>query len=238
MNQNNDDERFRSQYSTRTWRGCCIVPIIASVALLILTFTAGLFDRPIRTDQTPERAAASPHRQEFIEFGKAFFAIAQTADEVNEQGFRELDKFSRERGNASGVKSVFRRAAAANQEAARNYRNLRIPLSLDAQTECREAVSKVGQSFTARQNACEIIVRWADDPNNQEIAQEYARYASDVNTLTQEGLAAFAEAAKANGVTEEDARQFLPEAIGQKVMRFDSRIGDDAGVRKLGGSDQ
>lgn len=238
MNQNNEDERFRSRYTTRTWRGCCIVPIIASIALLILTFTAGLFDRPIRTNQTPEQAAASPHRQEFIEFGKAFFAIAQGADEVNEQGFRELDKFSRQQDNASGVKSVFRRAAIANQQAAEKYRDLRIPRNLDAQAECRESVSKIGQSFTARQNACETIIRWADDPNNQEIAEEYAKHASDVNTLTQEGLAAFAEAAKANGVTEEDAREFLPESVAQKVMQFDSRIGDDVGARKLGGSDQ
>ena len=237
MDENNNDERFRSRYSTRTWRGCCIVPILAVLGVLLLTFAAGLFNRPAPTPQPGGTTPSTGQREAFVAFGKQFFAIAQAADQTNEQGFRELEKFSRQQGNAAGVKSAFRKAVLANHEAAQKYRNLRVPSGLAAQDKLRLAVAKIGQSFTAREQACEAIIRWADKPNDQDIAQEYAGHAQDVNTLTQDGLQAFAEAAKANGVTDKDVREFLPQNVQQKATQFRiAPVGEDNQIRKL--SDQ
>lgn len=235
MDENNGDQRFQSRYSTRTWKGCCVVPLVVTIGLLLLTFGAGLFDRPARTPSAPGTPPDSRNPQEFIRFGKAFFAIAQGADKLNEQGFKELDKFTRHQRNAAGLKSAFRKASLANHEAAAGYRRLEIPDSLAAQDKCRLAVDRIGESFRARERACETIIRWADDSNNQDIAREYAKHATNINTLTQEGLAAFAEAAQANEVTGEDAREFLPEAIRQKVTQFRmAPLAQDADVRKIG----
>ncbi|GEM_PF-5061791 len=232
---NENDERFRSRYTTRTWKGCCVVPIVAVIGLLVISFSAGLFDRPVRAPNPADTTQTSPNRQEFIAFGKQFFAIAQSADELNEQGFAELERFSRQEGSAESVKGAFRKAAVANHEAAERYKKLAIPTNLAARDKLQVAIEKISQSFTARERACGTIIRWADDPQNQEIAREYAQVAESVNTLTQEGLRSFAEAAEANGVTSEDAREFLPESVQQKASQFRTApVGGDAGIHKLG----
>lgn len=235
MDENSNDERFRSRYPTRTWRGCCIVPLVAVIGILLLTFAAGLFNRPAPDAQQEDPSSGSPQREAFIAFGKQFFAIAQGADQTNEQGFRELERFSRQQGNADSVKSAFRKAAIANHEAAAKYERLRIPPELAARDKLRVAVEKVGQSFTEREQACEAVIRWADNPDDREIAQEYAQHAQNVNTLTQDGLREFAEAAQANGVTDEDAREFLPQNVQHKATQFRTApIGGDGQIRKLG----
>ena len=234
MDDNNNDERFRSRYTTRRWTGCCIVPILAVLAVLLLTFGAGLFNRPALTPQPRDTAGPeTSQRQAFIAFGKQFFAIAQAADKKNELGFREMEKFSQRQGDASGMKSAFRKAVLANHEAAEKYRSLRIPSGLAARDKLRVAVARIGQSFTAREQACETIIRWADKPNDQVIAQEYAGHAQDVNTLTREGLEAFADAAKANGLTDQDAREFLPDSVEHKATQFGTAPAGEGGIRKL-----
>jgi len=219
MNEDND-ERFQSSYSTRTWRGCCVVPVVSIVAILVLALAAGLFDRPTNRPDSPGTAQTSKNRLQFIEFGQTFFAIAQTADKINEQAFEELDKFTRQQRSARSLKSAFARASMANRRAAEKYKNLDVPSALSAQKKCREAVDKIAESFTARRNACEAVIQWADDPNDKQIAQRYARHAQDVTTLTQAGLTAFADAAKRNGVTDQDAHEFLPQALQQSMSQF------------------
>lgn len=220
------EEEYRSAYTRRTWRSCCLAPAIAVAVIFLLTVVAGLFGPEPRKGTSPaERPAADgksslERRQAFVRFGKQYFAIARKTDDLNEKAFVELERLGRGQGSPAKVKAAFRGAADANRLAAAQYKTLAVPAVLLAQEKCQDAMNTMSDAFEARRRACEIVVRWTDDTESQTLAGQYARHADEVNRLTAAGLAALGAAAEANGVTEDDVRRFLPASGGRRATQF------------------
>ena len=211
-------------HSRRTWRACCLAPTIAAVVILLLAVGAGLLGPRPRLPQTaeqPVRGEASEDRREaFMDFGKTYFAVAQRADKVSEQAFKELDALAQGGGSIEDVHAVFRNAADANEKASEEFKALPVPPTLLSQSKVRQSLDVMSEAYDARRRACEIIIAWDGDINDRSVAESYGRQAERINRLTLEGLRHLGAAAKDNGLTKEDAEKFLPAASLLKAREF------------------
>ena len=208
-----------STYPPRTWRTCCLAPLIAVSAILLLTIAAGLFSpqprRPgfIRNPQMQARDKEARQRREvFVQFGRTYFAIAARADKYNEAGFKALEKMARGNGSLSDVHSTFTRAGQANARAAEEFRSAKIPSNLRSRQKLRQSLDTMSRAYDARRHACETIAAWNGDTNDRATAQIYRSQAEEINRLTLEGLRYLGGAADDNGLTREDVDKFLPAA--------------------------
>lgn len=192
--------------------------MLALLAVLLIAAAAGLFSP--RPGSKPNIAAET--REEFIQFGKDFFAIARKADQSSEQAFKALESMLQGGGSIEDVHSAFREASTANGQAANDFKGLEIPASLQSQSNLTKSVDAMSRAYYARKLACDILVDWNGDLNDQVIADKYTRQVQDINRLTQEGLALLANAARDNGITEDDASRFLPAAILSEESPFQS----------------
>lgn len=217
------DERFRPEHSTRTWRACCVAPIMATVILLVLAVTASLYDRrtPGPSPSPSPSEANNARREDFIRFGKQYFAIAERADKVNERAFAEIERMAQGESSIEAVHEAFSAAAQANGQAAREYKELEIPDSLTSRSKISQSLDIISQAYDHRRRACEIVVGWNGDPQDSETAERYRVEAETVNRLTREALQHLGEAATANGVTREDVQRFVPSAADL----LDSQLG-------------
>lgn len=206
--------------SSRTWRACCLAPALAIGSILLLVVGASLFNsRPASRHPAPPR---SHTREAFIQFGREFFVIAKSADKVSEQAFKTLQSKIQGSGSMEEVHSAFQEASDANRRASDDFMKLKIPQSLQSQSKLRLSVATMSKAYYARKLACDILVEWNGDLNDQQTGEKYRRQVEDINRLTQEGLGYLADAANDNGVTEEDARRFVPSAIFSEKNVFNA----------------
>ena len=216
-----------SAYPPRTWRTCCLAPLIAVSAILLLTVAASLFSpqprRPSFTQNQQTQAQdkeAGRRREAFVQFGKVYFAIAAGADKYNEAGFRELDKMARGSASLNNVHSTFAKAGEANAKAAEEFKAVSIPANLRSRSRLRQSLDTMSNAYGTRRRACETIAGWNGDVNDQATAQIYRSHADEINRLTLEGLRYLGEAADNNGLTREDVEKFLPAAGSTKAVTF------------------
>ncbi len=212
--QERQEIEYRPTHSRRTWRACCLAPMLAVAALLILTVGAGLFGPGARLPQIGEQEvgdeAAQKRRETFVEFGRDYFAIVQKADRINEQAFSELQSLVQGSGSIEDMHAAFRKAADANSRASAELRALPVPQGLLSQSKLRQSVDMMSKAYAARKLACEVLAEWNGDVDDQVTAERYRRHVAEVNQLTTEGLRRLGEAAKDNGLTREDAEKFVP----------------------------
>lgn len=207
-----------SRYSRRTWLTCCIAPSLAIGAILVLTIVASLFsprqrvDLPTRREPPSTAPETQQRRDEFVKFGKEYFAIAARADKYNEEGFAQLDKFMRGHSTIGNVHDAFAKAAKANSKAAKEFKALNIPDNLISKDKLRQSLDIMSDAYEARRRACEILVGWNGDMRDQTTAQRYSVQAEEINRLTLEGLQLLGAAADDNGLTRDDVEKFLPKA--------------------------
>ena len=194
------------------------MPTLALAALLIFVVAAGLFNQRPGSRQTA--VAPKVTHEEFILFGREFFAIATRADKASEEAFKALEAMIRGGGSIEQVHSAFQEASAANGRASDEFKVLEIPASLQSQPKLRQSVDTMSKAYYARKLACDIMVSWNGDLSDQQIADKYRRQVEDINRLTQEGLGYLAEAARDNDITQDDARRFLPAAIFSERSPF------------------
>lgn len=217
--ENQPDFGDRSEYSRTTWRACCMAPSIAIGVLLILTLGVGLLStRGTRqpANRTNTRASASPEvRQAFIGFGKQYFAIADRADNQNEAAFKVLRSYAGGNNSIEEVHSAFRTATDGNRRASQEFKALRVPQQCTSREKMQRSLDTISRAYDARRRACETIVGWNGDANDQATADRYRKQAEEVNTLTREGLTYLGEAASENGLTADDVKKFLPSAMGE-----------------------
>jgi hypothetical protein len=208
-----------SRYSRKTWLACCLAPLLAISAVLILTIAAGLFSPKPQTDfptrsKTPESIEDQKRREAFVNFGKEYFAIAARADKHNEAGFKELEKLSQGHGSIKDVHNAFAIAAKANAKAAKEFRSLKIPPNLRSKDKLRQSLDTMAKAYEARMQACQIITKWNGNVNDRVTAKKYQAKATEINNLTFESLRLLGIAANDNGLTQDDVEKFLPKAEG------------------------
>lgn len=220
-----------SRYSRRTWLTCCVAPILALGALLVLTIAAGLFsprqrvDLPTRREPPSTSPEAQRRRDDFVKFGKEYFAIAARADKYNEAGFRQLNRFVRGNNTIGNVHDAFAEAAKANGKAAKEFKTLKIPDNLNSKDKLRQSLDIMSDAYEARRRACEILVSWNGDMRDETTAQRYSAQAQEINRLTLEGLRLLGAAADDNGLTRDDVEKFLPKAanlLDTTLLRTDA----------------
>lgn len=217
---------YESAHNPRTWRACCLAPIIAIIALLVLSIGAGLYSPQPRFPQNNEPAADDPEslarRESFVGLGQSFFGIADRADKYNETAFQELDAFIRDNSTIDRVNASFAEAGIANTKAAEEYKALQIPENLLDQDGLRKSLDSMSESYNARRRACDILSTWNGDLEDEETANRYQKEVRDINRLTMDGLRQLGEAATTNGLTQEDVERFLPA----NTLRLDLFAGD------------
>lgn len=209
-----------SAIGSRRWKACCLVPALALAAVLLFVVGGSLFSIRPKPKQAPVRTKDTT--EDFIRFGREFFAITRRADTASEQAFKALEAMLQGGGSIEDVHSAFREASTANAQASAEFKALAIPKSLQSQSKLRQSVDTMSRSYYARKLACDILVDWGGDLNDQEIAGRYRGQVEDINRLTQEGLSYLAEAARDNGITQDDARRFLPAAIFSEKNPFEA----------------
>lgn len=205
------EEQFRSRHSTRAWRACCLVPMLVLVALLIFSIAASLYSGRGR-NESPRGRGPDVRKQDFIDFGKAYFAIAYKADKSSKAAFDELRSLGEGKGSIERVHDAFRQAAVANGKAAEEFRMLDIPQTLTSQSDLNESVNVMSQAYTAKQEACEVILSWNGDENDRTVADKYMSKVHEIHQLSDEGLRHLVQAANDNGLTRDDIREFAPKA--------------------------
>ena len=215
-----EPSRPESAIRPRTWKACCLVPALAIGGVLLIVAGASLFSsRPALRRPSP---AVSDTRKDFVQFGKQFFAISQKADVVSENAFKVLQSEIRNKVSIEKVHSAFRRASDANRQASGEFKVLAIPPSLRSQSKLRQSVDTMSRSYYARKLACDILAAWDGNLDDQQTADNYRRQVEDINRLTQEGLSYLADAANDNGITQDDAKRFLPGAIFYEKNPFEA----------------
>lgn len=212
-------------YSRTTWRACCLAPAIAVAALLILTVAAGLFSpRPrlpgIQQPGATDKATLA-RREAFVRFGREYFTIAAKADNLSEAAFSQTDAFVRRNGSLDEVHAAFLKAGQANAEASKAFENLAVPQELLSQSKVMNSLDATSKSYELRSRACRTMVDWNGDVKDHATAEKYRQQADEINRLTIEGLHKLGEAARDNGLTDEDARKFLPTQESLKASLFD-----------------
>ena len=210
--------RPEGEVNRRKWTACCLAPMLAAGAILLIVAGASLYNS--HPSLRKPAAQTTANREEFVRFGRAFFAITTRADKASEQAFKTLQTMVNGNGSIEEVHSAFRTASTANRRASDEFKVLDIPPSLQSQSKLSQSTDTMSKSYYARKVACDILVDWNGDLNDQEIADKYRRQVQDINHLTQEGLSQLADAARDNGVTENDVRKFLPSAIFSEVNPF------------------
>jgi len=208
-----------SAYPPRTWRTCCLAPLIAISAILLLTIGAGLFSPQARRPRSPQGAEtrdrdkeARQRREAFVRFCRTYFTIAARADRYNEAGFRELEKMAKGNGSLGDIHLAFARAGEANAKAAEEFKSAEIPSNLRSKSKLRQSLDTMSNAYDARRRACKTIAAWNGDVNDRATGQIYRSQAEEVNRLTLEGLRHLGAAADDNGLTKEDVEKFLPAA--------------------------
>ena len=214
-------------HSTRTWRACCLGPAIAVAAVLVLTIAAGLFSPRPRLQKTRQAGTggrvAQQRRGEFVEFGKAYFAVARDADRFNEAAFGELDALTQGGGSIEQVRAAFRKAADADARASAEFEALPVPPNLLSRSKLRLSLDTMSKAYDARRRACETLATWNGDVNDRRTAETYRVQSEEVNRLTLEGLRHLGAAAADNELTTDDAGKFLP-ASSTKAGDFDAAL--------------
>jgi hypothetical protein len=210
------------EHSPRTWRACCLVPMLAAALVLIIVIGASLHSpmgRKLGDKAAPSTDAATQARREaFIQFGKDYFAIAIKADEVNRVAFDTLQAMVQGGGSLDQVHGAFRKAADANARAATDLKALPIPTSLRSQDKLRQSIDSISRSFAMRHDVCLLLVQWNGDTKDQATAMQYNAMGEKINKLTEDGLNYLGEAAKDNELTSDDVRKFVPEQVRQSMQ--------------------
>ncbi|MDH7482842.1 MAG: hypothetical protein QHH26_12830 [Armatimonadota bacterium] len=208
----NSAEHYKIQENGFNWRACLIAPAGAILAILLLTVMASVFSLRSKVQngnpQTPR--IVLERREAFADFGREFFAIAHKADQVNERAFAELGKLSKHTGDLARVQDAFSDASLANKNASSRYKALVVPRVLVSREQLRQAADLMSSAYTARSQACDIVVLWTSSPRSKDIAQKYNSQIGKINALTMKSLRILVLAAKDNGIAIDDLRQLLP----------------------------
>lgn len=221
------DQRRRSEYSPRTWRGCCLAPTIALGLILIIAAVAGLNTRSSflnnRPSKTPDRKVV------FQSFGKSYFYIASRADFETGRAFKELRAYADGKRSMAVVRQAFKRAADANARASTEFSQLTVPDTLASQEKIRHSVDTMAYAYRMRQAVCETVQSWNGKPSDGALLDKYALQTSQVKYLTEEGVGSFAEAAYANGLSSEDIRSLVSsmEIASSTSVTFSQKVKDE-----------
>ncbi|MHB1000618.1 MAG: hypothetical protein ACYC27_15365 [Armatimonadota bacterium] len=210
-----------STYSSRKWRACCLAPTLALGVLLILTLGASLFSPRTRLpnfNPAPNGNANDPaKRQAFIQFGKDYFAVAKKADEPSEAAFKEMDAFVKGNSSIDNVHASFIEAAAANARASDEFRTISIPNNLSSQDKLRKSLDSISNSYDIRREACEILAVWNGDVRDSATSRKYTELSKQINDSTRESLRNMMEAARDNGLTMDDIKEFAPASFAVEL---------------------